>query len=222
HNTRRPAALKAPWRPAPERMPHQEYEIERARVDDQPLEDVRMPAQVDPAQPAGVIDVRKRPLDVLAATPHQPLPAWAAHATAIAIDRLLGLRLLGPAATAAIGLSEVAAEAEGLEGQQGVGRDHRRAPSGRSPARPPTVRPPSASSQEDSSCPRRPPRAGSRRPGRRSPDPPRARPCGRGGSVRLSSARPWHRGPTDSPTPCWTSASCAGGRAGPAPRGSAS
>src|SRR5437867_3823850 len=120
HNTRRPAALKAPWRPAPERMPHQESEIERARVDDQPLEDVRMPAQVDPAQPAGVIDVRKRPLDVLAAAPHQPLPARAAHATAIAIDRVLGLRRLGTAATAASGLSEVATDAEGPESQQGV------------------------------------------------------------------------------------------------------
>src|SRR6266478_8594539 len=113
-------ASRSALRPAPEHVPHQEPEIERACVDDQPLEDVRMPPQVDPAQPAGVIDVRKRPLDVLAATPHQPLPAWAAHATAIAIDRLLGLRLLGPAATAAIGLSEVAADAEGPEGQQGV------------------------------------------------------------------------------------------------------
>ena len=79
-----------------------------------------MPAQVNPAQPAGVIDVRKGALDVFAAAPHQPLPARAAHATAIAIDRLLGLRRLGPAATAAIGLREVAADAEGPAGQQGV------------------------------------------------------------------------------------------------------
>src|SRR6059058_3986450 len=90
HETRPPVALKASWRPAPEHVPHQEPEIEGARVDDQPLEDVRMPAQMDPAQPAGVIDVRKRPFDVLAAAPYQPLPAGAAHAPAIAIDGVLG------------------------------------------------------------------------------------------------------------------------------------
>jgi hypothetical protein len=37
-------------------VPHQEPEIERARVDEQPLEDVGMPAQVNSAQPAGVIE----------------------------------------------------------------------------------------------------------------------------------------------------------------------
>ena len=79
-----------------------------------------MPAQVNPAQPAGVIDVRKRPFDVLAAAPHQPLPARAPDAPAIAIDGLLGLRLLGPAPAAAIGLGEIGPEAEGPEGEQGV------------------------------------------------------------------------------------------------------
>jgi hypothetical protein len=75
---------------------------------------------VDPAQPAGVIDVRKRPLDVLAAASHQLLPMWTADPAAIAVDGLLGLRLLGPAPAAAIGLRKVAADSEGLEGQQGV------------------------------------------------------------------------------------------------------
>jgi len=59
--------------------------------------------------------------------------------------------------------------------------------SGRSPARPPTVRPPISVVGADSSCPRRPPRAGSRRPGRRSPDRPRADLWARW-SVRLSAA----------------------------------
>ena len=86
-------ALKAARRPAPEHVPHQEPEIEGARVDDQSLEDVRMPAQVKPAKSAGVIDVRKRPLDVLPAAPHQPSPARPGDAPAIAIHGLLGLRL---------------------------------------------------------------------------------------------------------------------------------
>lgn len=77
-----------------------------------------MPAQVGPAEPASVIDVRKRPLDVLPASPHPRLPAPAAHATAIAIDQSLGLGRLGPAPSPAIGLGEVGAEAEGREGEQ--------------------------------------------------------------------------------------------------------
>jgi hypothetical protein len=40
HETRPPAALKAPRRAAPDRVPHQEAEIEGAGVDDEPLEDV--------------------------------------------------------------------------------------------------------------------------------------------------------------------------------------
>ncbi len=71
-----------------------------------------MAAQVDPAQPAGVIDVRKRPFHVFAAPAHQPPTAGPPDAPAIAIDRLLGVRLLGPAAAAAIGLRQVGAEAE--------------------------------------------------------------------------------------------------------------
>jgi len=101
-------------------MPHQEPEIERACVDDQPLEDILMPAQVDPAEPAGVIDMRKGPFDVLPAALHQLLSARAADPTAIAIDGLLGLGLLGPAPPAAIGLGEVGADAETPEGQQRV------------------------------------------------------------------------------------------------------
>src|SRR5881628_3343634 len=105
-------------RAAPDRVPHQEAEIEGAGVDDEPLEDVLMAAQVGAAETAGVIEMRKRPLDVLAAPPHQPLPASAAHPTPIAIDGPLRLGCLRPAPPPAIGFGEVGADADGLEREQ--------------------------------------------------------------------------------------------------------
>src|SRR5258708_19718236 len=101
---RLPAALKASRRAAPEHVPHQEPEIEGAGVDDQPLEDVRMPAQVNPAQPAGVIDIGKRPFHVLPSAPHQAFPPRSAHSTPIFIYRLLCPPLLRPPTPAPIRL----------------------------------------------------------------------------------------------------------------------
>ena len=66
-----------------------------------------MPAQVGAAHPARVVDVRERPLDVLAASPHQPCPARAAHAPTIAVHRRLRLRRLRPVPATAIGLRDV-------------------------------------------------------------------------------------------------------------------
>src|SRR5882672_6657002 len=79
HETRTATALKTPRRPSPDHVPHQEAEVERAGVDDEPLHDVLMAAQVGAAKPAGVIDVRKGALDVLSTSAHQPLPASAAY-----------------------------------------------------------------------------------------------------------------------------------------------
>jgi hypothetical protein len=40
-----PGALETSWSAACDQVPHQEAEVERAGVDDEPLQDVRMPAQ---------------------------------------------------------------------------------------------------------------------------------------------------------------------------------
>ena len=48
--------LEPSRRADPEPLPHQNAEIERARVDPQALEDIRMAAQVRAAHPAGVVD----------------------------------------------------------------------------------------------------------------------------------------------------------------------
>src|SRR2546428_327788 len=50
-----PASLQPARRAAPEHLPHEETEAERARVNQQPLQDVLMPAQVGAADAARVI-----------------------------------------------------------------------------------------------------------------------------------------------------------------------
>ena len=94
-------------------------EIEGARVDQQPFEDVAMPAQVRAAHPARVIDVRERPLHVLPASPQQPLTARAAHPPAIAVHGPLRVRGRRPLPAAAIGLREVGPDPERPENRAG-------------------------------------------------------------------------------------------------------
>ena len=106
-----PPSRRAP----PERLPHEQAEVERARVDEQPLEDVLMPAQVGAAEPAGVVHVGKGALDVFAAAPHESLAAHAAHPPAIAVDRPLRVGRVGPLAAAPIRLGDIGAHADGAQ-----------------------------------------------------------------------------------------------------------
>src|SRR2546422_3982242 len=53
-------SLEPARRATPEHLPHQDSEIEGARVDQQSFEDVPMPTQVSAAHPAGVVHVRDR------------------------------------------------------------------------------------------------------------------------------------------------------------------
>ena len=80
------AALEAPRRAATAQLPHEQAEIEGARVDQESFEDVAMSPQVGTAHPAGVVDVRERPLHVLPAATQQPLAARRPDAPAIAED----------------------------------------------------------------------------------------------------------------------------------------
>src|SRR5437879_6328451 len=83
------SSLQPSRRAAPERLPHEQTEVERARVDKQPLEDVVMAAQMGAAETAGVVQVGEGALHVFAATPHEPLTAHTEHASAIAVHRAL-------------------------------------------------------------------------------------------------------------------------------------
>jgi hypothetical protein len=108
-------SLEPARRAAAERLPHENPEIEGARVDQQAFEDIRMPAQVSAAHPAGVVHVSERPFDVLPAATQEPLAAPPAHAAPIAVDGLLRLRRGRPVAAPAIGLGDVRPHADRVQ-----------------------------------------------------------------------------------------------------------
>src|SRR3989454_265587 len=110
-----PASLQPSRRAAPECLPHEQAEIERAGMNEQPLQDVVMAPQVRAAEAAGVVHVGEGPLDVFAAASHDPLASRPAHAPAISVDRGLRLRRLRPVPSAALGLGDVRAHGDRLE-----------------------------------------------------------------------------------------------------------
>ena len=59
--------LEASWRADADELPHEEAEIETGRVDQQSLEDVRMPAKVQATHAAGFVEMREGPLQTFAA-----------------------------------------------------------------------------------------------------------------------------------------------------------
>jgi hypothetical protein len=71
-----PTDLETTRRPHREDRAQQQAEIEPAGMDQQPLEDVRVTAQVGAAHTPGVIEVRERAFDQFAAPPHETPSAF--------------------------------------------------------------------------------------------------------------------------------------------------
>src|SRR5215831_5800328 len=80
------APLQAARRPDAEERSHEEPEIEAAAVNQQAFQDVRVAAQMRAPHPAGLVKMRVRLFQSLAATPLQPTPPPAAHAATIRVD----------------------------------------------------------------------------------------------------------------------------------------
>ena len=74
--------LEAARRANTEACPHEEPQIESADVDEQSFQDVRVTPQMRPTQTTGLIEMRIRPFQVLAASPQQGQPAHATDAPA--------------------------------------------------------------------------------------------------------------------------------------------
>jgi hypothetical protein len=68
---RPPKSCRPRGRPRLEERAHEQAEIEPAGMDQQPLEDVGVTAQVGAAHTPCVIEVRERAFDQFAAPPHQ-------------------------------------------------------------------------------------------------------------------------------------------------------
>src|SRR5207244_3651558 len=90
-------------------------EIEAAGVNQYPLENIFVAAQMCAPHAAGVVEVRERAFDALAALPHQAPSAWPAHASTIAIDGRLRVWFFRPVASAAVRLGDVRPDADRLE-----------------------------------------------------------------------------------------------------------
>ena len=82
--------------PTPNERPHEEAQVEAADVDQQPFQDVRVPAQMRAPHPARLVEMRIRAFQPLAASPLQGVPARAADAPTIRIHRVARRRLLLP------------------------------------------------------------------------------------------------------------------------------
>src|SRR6266550_4233082 len=85
--------LEATRRADANQLAHEQAEIEAGRVDQQPLANVLMSAEVHAAHPTRLVEMREGSLQALAAEPQQPLAARTANTTTIAIDRIARFRI---------------------------------------------------------------------------------------------------------------------------------
>jgi hypothetical protein len=84
-------------------------------VDQQPLQNVRVSAQIHAAQATGFIEMCKMVFKAFATQPQQSLPARATDAPAIAIDGVARRGLALPATPTAIGFRNVAPDLHRFE-----------------------------------------------------------------------------------------------------------
>ena len=90
------SALEAAWRADADHVPHEEPEIDAGGMNQQPLADVRVSAEVHAAHPAGFKEMSEGPFQAFAAQPQQPLAAGTANAPAIPIHGIARGRVLLP------------------------------------------------------------------------------------------------------------------------------
>ena len=98
-----------------DQLPEQHAEVEAREVNQEALQDIAMSSQMRAPHPAGLVGMRKRSLDPLAAPPHQALASGPPDAPTIRIDGRLGLRRLGPLAAAPIRLGDIRPDADDLQ-----------------------------------------------------------------------------------------------------------
>src|SRR5512142_2562547 len=77
---RRQVALEGAWRANPEERPHPEAEIECARVQEQPFQDILVATDMRAAEAAGLVKMRERSLEQFSAPAEEPFAATALDA----------------------------------------------------------------------------------------------------------------------------------------------
>ena len=99
--------LQASRRTHSEDGPHEEAQVEPADVDEQPLQDVGVAPQVGATHPAGLVEMRVRPFQVLAAVALQSPAPRTPDAPPVRVDRVARQRVFRPLPPAAIRLRDV-------------------------------------------------------------------------------------------------------------------
>src|ERR1700686_5790119 len=106
------AILQPARRAAADQVAHDEPEIEAPRMDQQPLEDIGVTAQVGAAHTPSVVEMREGAFDPLTPLTHQAPAARSTNPPPIGVHRDLGLRLLRPIAATAVRLCDVRPKAD--------------------------------------------------------------------------------------------------------------
>ena len=109
------AALEASRRADADQLSHEEAEIEAAGMNQQPLPDVGMAAEVHATHPASLIEMGKGTLQACTAEPQQTQAPRPADTPTIAIHRVARRRVLFPIPSSPIRFGDVAAHAHGFK-----------------------------------------------------------------------------------------------------------
>ena len=88
HEDRGEASLQPAWRADADQLPHEQAEIEAARVNQQSLADVGVTAEVDATEATGFIEMGEGPLEALAAESQQAQPPRTANPPTITVHRV--------------------------------------------------------------------------------------------------------------------------------------
>ena len=110
-NSRR-AALEAPRRTDARQLPHEPLQVEAADVDEEPLQDVGMTAQMCPPQVPRLKQMDERTFESFPALAEQAPPAGAPNASAVGIDRGLRGSLARPVPAPSVGFGDIGAHAD--------------------------------------------------------------------------------------------------------------
>ena len=93
-------------------MPHEQPEIDAADLEEQPFQDVGMPAQMDAAHPAGLVEMGVGPFQQFVPLPQQPCPEHAPNPRSVGMHRVPRRGLARPVPPAGIGFRDVTADAD--------------------------------------------------------------------------------------------------------------
>ena len=102
-------ALQASRSSHPERLTHEQSQIQRPAVDQQAFEDVVVPTQMSPSHAAGPIQMREWPLHSFTPDALQTLAPVSADSSSVRVDLATGCEIASPLASSTIRLGDVRA-----------------------------------------------------------------------------------------------------------------